>query len=520
MATKYIPAPVPLEVPALPEYLSREMRRLAGFISTISIEAGATDLSYDASTRVLASSTGADASLPLVTSTLAGLAPASGGGTSNFLRADGSWTAPSGVTDHGALTGLSDDDHTQYILVAGTRAFTGTQTTQALLPSATTTYDLGSAAARYRRVFATNLQGVRLSGGATFSGSAASANTMVYAQQSGGGAATVYAASPSNAASMTAGYAQGNSGGVAEFGSKTGSGHCVFGAALCDFGPAVASVVGNGQTNFVHGHAYSDGSFNATVDCGIFASGCFVQGVAYNGWESAQITSVDGLGSMARGYCFGGFFGAVQGLIDGGSYGSSAAGAVLDGGNILAYADGADSRGAVEDGTISVTAGATGASAEGFAAGSTITATAVAAKAGGSAQSGFAITASGTAAFAWGDATAAITASATNSVQFGPGVNAEANTLKIGTAGLRLKGTTGAPGTPVNGDIYMGGTGNAFVMVRSNGKAVQTNTGAAAWTTGAYATRRSFAGLTPTTNEVLELLETLVEELQAANIIN
>lgn len=29
--------------------------------------------------------------------------------------------------DHGALLGLSDDDHTQYILVAGTRAFTGVQ---------------------------------------------------------------------------------------------------------------------------------------------------------------------------------------------------------------------------------------------------------------------------------------------------------------------------------------------------------------------------------------------------------
>ena len=30
-----------------------------------------------------------------------------------------------GVTDHGALTGLADDDHTQYSLVDGTRAFTG-----------------------------------------------------------------------------------------------------------------------------------------------------------------------------------------------------------------------------------------------------------------------------------------------------------------------------------------------------------------------------------------------------------
>ena len=31
-----------------------------------------------------------------------------------------------GVTDHGALTGLADDDHTQYSLVSGARGFTGT----------------------------------------------------------------------------------------------------------------------------------------------------------------------------------------------------------------------------------------------------------------------------------------------------------------------------------------------------------------------------------------------------------
>jgi len=35
--------------------------------------------------------------------------------------------AGTGVTDHGALTGLGDDDHLQYILVAGTRAFSGNQ---------------------------------------------------------------------------------------------------------------------------------------------------------------------------------------------------------------------------------------------------------------------------------------------------------------------------------------------------------------------------------------------------------
>lgn len=34
---------------------------------------------------------------------------------------------PGGESDHGELDGLTDDDHPQYILVAGTRAFTGNQ---------------------------------------------------------------------------------------------------------------------------------------------------------------------------------------------------------------------------------------------------------------------------------------------------------------------------------------------------------------------------------------------------------
>lgn len=55
-----------------------------------------TNLSYTAATRVIASDTGTDATLPLVTSGDAGLAPASGGGTTNFLRADGTWAAPAG----------------------------------------------------------------------------------------------------------------------------------------------------------------------------------------------------------------------------------------------------------------------------------------------------------------------------------------------------------------------------------------------------------------------------------------
>jgi len=55
-----------------------------------------TDLGYTAATRELTSSTGTDVILPLFTSTEDGLAPASGGGTTNFLRADGTWAAPAG----------------------------------------------------------------------------------------------------------------------------------------------------------------------------------------------------------------------------------------------------------------------------------------------------------------------------------------------------------------------------------------------------------------------------------------
>jgi len=76
-------------------FTTAEASKLAG------IEAGAqvnvaTNLAYETATRLLSSSTGTDVTLPLFTSTLAGLTPASGGGTTNFLRADGTWAEPPG----------------------------------------------------------------------------------------------------------------------------------------------------------------------------------------------------------------------------------------------------------------------------------------------------------------------------------------------------------------------------------------------------------------------------------------
>jgi hypothetical protein len=62
---------------------------------------GGANLSWTASTRTVASDTGSDAVITLVTSTDAGLAPASGGGTANFLRADATWAAPTATVADG-----------------------------------------------------------------------------------------------------------------------------------------------------------------------------------------------------------------------------------------------------------------------------------------------------------------------------------------------------------------------------------------------------------------------------------
>ncbi len=86
---------------------------LAGGVLTITETGGATDLDYVASTRTVTSSTGADVTLPLFSPTVAGLAPASGGGTTTYLRADGQYatavtsvglSAPAGFSAGAAIT--------------------------------------------------------------------------------------------------------------------------------------------------------------------------------------------------------------------------------------------------------------------------------------------------------------------------------------------------------------------------------------------------------------------------------
>lgn len=64
-----------------------------------------------------------------------------------FLRGDGVWAVPAGAGgDHGGLTGLSDDDHTQYALADGSRGSFATVAQGALADSATQPGDLAAVA--------------------------------------------------------------------------------------------------------------------------------------------------------------------------------------------------------------------------------------------------------------------------------------------------------------------------------------------------------------------------------------
>ena len=84
-------------------YTTAEANKLASVASGAQVNE-ATNLSYTASSRLLDSSTGSGITLPLFSSTEPGLVGQSGGGTVNFLRADGAWAEPPGGGGGGSGT--------------------------------------------------------------------------------------------------------------------------------------------------------------------------------------------------------------------------------------------------------------------------------------------------------------------------------------------------------------------------------------------------------------------------------
>ena len=145
--------------------------------------------------------------------------------------------------------------------------------------------------------------------------------------------------------------------------------------------------------------------------------GCFVHGYVYGNGDSSHI------------YVYG--------------HGSWAGGFANAGGQIIVYNDGAFAFGHSE-GTGRIIARTEGNVAMGVTFANDIYA------------NGF-----GSFVHGWAN-TGDIEAAGSNSQQFGPGLNSENDTMKIGVAGIRFKGTDGAPGVPVNGDFWMQGV-NAFL---------------------------------------------------------
>lgn len=327
--------------------------------------------------------------------------------------------------DHGSIGGLSDDDHTQYILVNGTRAFTGTQTTLALLPDANRTRDIGSSTLNYRDFYFRRLAGRNGTTG-TYTQSGQMTHVLGWTNQTSTGVAKVYGVSlpptaiaqslilgGADATSTGNSYVQTNGGyGSLLFGNTvaSSSGNALFegGSGSVMFGGAFAGATGNAtmassagfEANFIHGRANSGDSYDAEVSA-LFAFASFTQGYAYTFDDLYDAKIISGAyGCFTQGLTYGGTISSV-------GDGAFAQGFVQTGGNISTTYAGAIARGFAENG-YTILGGGLGAGAFGYAT------------------------------------TANITASASNAFQFGQGVNATANSLQVGV-GVNLSGLTTVP---------------------------------------------------------------------------
>jgi hypothetical protein len=280
------------------------------------------------------------------------------------------------------------------------------------------------------------------SAGGSIPGVPPAAGDNPFAQGSTDGVGTIAATS---AGAFAQGYVNGAGSEITAAGSPGGfaQGSARDGGTVTSGGGFAQGCAGTGSVfaatvpgAFVQGYATNGGSVTAT------ALGAFAQGVA----EGAGSTfTAQKPGAFAQGYArLGGTISAGYGFAQG-------------------YANGG-----------SITASYCGAFAQGYAAsGSSITAS-YTSFALGSAKGGGTISSTRSGSFAQGYANTAETISATanNAVQFGPGTNAQANSLQVGNGGIRLLGKASAqPQTTFqNGDIWVGADGH--VKVRSNGATV------------------------------------------------
>lgn len=321
-----------------------------------------------------------------------------------------------------------------------------------VLPAADDAQDMGSAAVRWAEIRSRLLLGTQGNGTVSVPASGQGGALLGQATQTGTGSATLAfgTTAPFPPIIMAANAVAGNT--TTAFASHQAGGGSMFGSAYVSAGNSNIGELLSTNTaygSFTGGYVWSHGSGStgrvrnngggSFLWCYINKTGAGTSLAETTGAGAFAVGRIEGAGTHTLRGSGGGSF--TQGLLLGNT-GSSR----IEGGGAGSFAQGRANTG----GTIRAT------NRGSFAQGNT---------------DGNAILASGHGSFAQGSAaTGTITASATNAVQFGPGTNALADSLQVGGAGLRLKGTAGAPATPQNGDQWVSG---GFVYIRSNGVSVQ-----------------------------------------------
>lgn len=287
------------------------------------------------------------------------------------------------------------------------------------------------------------------SGGGSFAQGYISAGTISstglgsFAQGNVGNSGTILTATGNGA------MAQGQVTGSGSSMTAAGAGSLAHGRAIA--GGTIATASTNAGST-VLGNAGSSG----TLDTGIAANlGMFVAGTCTG---ATNYIRASGAGAWAGGNSTGDLLSSGSGSLAFGNCGDV----------LQATGGGSVAIGQASNGTLQATQ--TGAIAMGGTyGGNNMTSSGFASVALGYTVSG-PITASGNGSLAIGYATAVggITATATNSFQFGNGNNGVADSLAVGLAagagGIRLKGTAGAPGVPVAGDMWVTAGGAVTVQ--------------------------------------------------------
>lgn len=368
-------------------------------------------------------------------------------------------------------------DPTAYLKRDGTNTVTGV-----LTADTDRTRDVGTSATRFNKAFISQIQCIDQSGGTITPGSGRAA--MFGFVDSLGTLENNGLVDSFNMLGARAFSTAGTS-----LARVSGAGCAVFGDATGAYGTAQLDIDNNASAgNFLAGATYAYYGTAQIRISGASRKGSFASGYVYQGYAgyTAKI-EITANGGFAQGN--------IRGLTAGNSQiGVSSPGGFAQGyirhlgaasnvnySGIVASAQGGFAQGYIRNrigGTAYIEATGKGGLAHGYVRAdgeiSRITASGRGAIAIGHPRdttTNSYITASGNGSGAFGYAfNATISATANNAFQFGVGANALADSLQVGNGGMRLKGTTGAPGTPQNGDIWVA---NGYVYIRSNGVSVQ-----------------------------------------------